>query len=213
MGMFVDLIVTIHCYRYIPSLKKELQLRIRINNHHFPLNTLRKRIPGSSIINPQHIRRRHPKRRILLKEIRRPQHDRNRLGRHNREILRAREMRQPKLHKADDIAVLDGLVARGPVHHRLVLRVSVFPRRLADVFARWEEFVFAVGYDPEGFAREAGAVIDRAAWFGEHGGTVVVEDLVGDGLFGDRVEVVGVDDVPAAACFVAVVHGGFLGGA
>jgi hypothetical protein len=33
---------------------------------------------------------------------------------------------------------------------------------------------------------------------GEHGGTVVIEDLVADGLFGDGVHAVRVDDVPAS---------------
>lgn len=81
---------------------------------------------------------RHPQRRILLKEIRRSQHNTDRLSRHDREILRAREMRQSKLQVADDIGVLDILIALRPVQHGLVVRVVFGARRLADVVAGGE---------------------------------------------------------------------------
>lgn len=105
-------------------------------------------------------------------------------------------MRQAELQVADDIGVLDVLVAVGPVDDGAVVRVVVFTGGLADVVAGREEFVVLVGGDPEGLAGEAGALVDCAAGLSEEGWAVVVEDFVGDGLLGHLVHAVGVDDIP-----------------
>ena len=67
---------------------------------------------------------------------------------------------------------------------------------MTDVVTSREELVVLVRSDPEGLAGKGGTLPDGAAWLGEHRGAVVVKDLVGHGLFGDRVHAVRVDDVP-----------------
>lgn len=158
-------------------------------------------------------RRRNPEGRVLLEEVRGTEHNADRLGRHDGEVLRAREVSQPELHVADDIRVLDVLVPVGPVNNGLVVRVVLFTGRLADVVTGGEEFVVLVGDDPERVSGKGGALPDDTAGFGEEAGAAVVDDLVGDGLLRDVVHFVRVDDVPGAAGFVAVVVDAFERGA
>lgn len=158
-------------------------------------------------------RRRHPETRVLLVEVRGTQHDTDRLSRHDGEILSTGEVSQTELQVADDIGVLDVLVAPGPVQDRLVVGVVIAAIGLADVVTSREQLVVLVGCDPEGLAGECGAVVDCAAGLGEERGAGGVEDLVADGLLGDGVHAVGVDDVPCAVGLVAVVCGTFQGGA
>lgn len=152
-------------------------------------------------------RRRHPETRVLLKEVRCTQHNANRFSRHDREILSTREMRQAELHVADNIGVLDVLIALRPVGDGRVVRVSLRTVRLTDIVTSWEELVVLVRSNPEGLAGEGCTLPDGASGLGEHGGTVVIEDLVADGLFGDGVHAVRVDDVPRAVSLEAVVCG------
>ena len=141
-------------------------------------------------------RRRHPETRVLLEEIGGTQHNANWLSRHDGEILGTWEMRQTELQVADDIGVLDVLIALRPVGNGRVVRVSLRAIRLTDVVTSREELVVLVRSNPEGLAGESGTLPDGASGLGEHWGAVVVKDLVGDGLFGDGVHAVGVDDVP-----------------
>lgn len=120
-------------------------------------------------------------------------------------------MRQTKLNIAHDIGVFDVLVAVGPVQDCGVVRMVLFTGGLADVVTCGEEFEVFIWGDPEGFARKCGAVVDCAAGFGEKGWAGVVEDFVADGLFGDTVQAVGVDDIPGPIGFVAVICGAFKG--
>lgn len=114
-------------------------------------------------------------------------------------------MRQSELHVADEIGVLDVLVALGPVEDRRVVRVLLRPRGLAHVVARREELVVLVRDDPERLARERGPLVHRAAGFGEQRRARGVDDLEADGLLSDPVLPVRVDDVPCAVRLVAVV--------
>lgn len=120
-------------------------------------------------------------------------------------------MGEAELQVADDIGVLDVLVALGPVDDGRVVGVVLLAGGLAHVVASGEELVVLVGGDPEGLAGEAGAVVDGTAGLGEQRGAVVVKDLVANGLLGDGVHAVGVDDVPGALGLVAVVGGALEG--
>lgn len=120
-------------------------------------------------------------------------------------------MRQAELEVTHDIGVLDVLVALGPVENGRVVRVVLRASRLAHVVACREELVVLVRHDPERLAGERGAVVDRAAGFGEEGRAGGVEDLEADGLFGDGVLPVRVDYVPGPVRLVAVVCCAFEG--
>lgn len=141
-------------------------------------------------------RRRHPQTGVLFVEIGCTQHNADRLRRHDGEVLGTGEVSETELQVADDIGVFDVLIALGPVDDGRVVRVVFLAGGLAHVVAGREELVVLVGGDPEGLASEAGAVVDGAAGLGEERGAVVVENLVADGLLGDGVHAVGVDDVP-----------------
>lgn len=105
-------------------------------------------------------------------------------------------MCQAELDVAHDVGVLDGLVACDPVEDGAVVRVVLGACGLAHVVASGEDLVVLVGRDPETLAGEGGAVVDDAARLGHEQRAVVVEDLVGDGLLGRRVDAVGVGDGP-----------------
>jgi len=152
-------------------------------------------------------RRRHPQTRVLLEEIARAEHDAQRLGRHEREVLRAREVRDAELQPAHDVRVLDVVVAVSPVHDGLVVRPAGLAVRLADVVAGGEELVFAVLGDPERLAGEARTAPDETAGSAEQAWRFAADDLVAYGFLAGRVELVGVDDIPGAAGLVVVVTG------
>lgn len=122
-------------------------------------------------------------------------------------------MGEAELDVADDVGVLNRLVARDPVLDGLVVGVVEVSRGLADVVAGGEELVVPVWRDPERLAGEGGALPNHAFRFGEEGRAVGVEDLVGHGLLGRGIEAARVDDVPGAARLGAVARGGLLGGA
>ena len=63
----------------------------------------------------------------------------------------------------------------------------------------WEFLFVGVASDVHGVAGEARAVPDQTAFFGHEAGDFAGDEFVGDGVFGVRVEDVGVGDVPGAA--------------
>lgn len=121
-------------------------------------------------------------------------------------------MRQAELQIADDVGVLDVLVPVGPVEDSRVVGVVLLAGRLAHVVTGREELVVLVGDGPERMPGECGPLPDEATGLSEQGRAGVVEDLVGDGLLRDFVYFVGVDDIPGAVGFVAVVSRRFEGG-
>ena len=158
-------------------------------------------------------RRRDPESRVLAEEVRSTHHNADRLSRHDREVLGTREVSQAELHIADNIGVLDTLISVGPVHDGLVVGVVLLSSRLADVVTSWEELVVLIGDNPESIASEGGTLPDDASGFCKHRRAAAVENLVGNGLLGDFVDFVRVDNIPGAVGFVAVVGCGLQGGA
>lgn len=158
-----------------------------------------------------HGARRDPESRVLLEEIRGADHDAHGLGRHDGEVLGAGEMRQAKLVVEHNVRVLNVLVALDPVRHGLVERVAHLARRLADVVARRVLLVVSVGRDKERLGGKVGALGDNSIGLGQQGRARVVDDLVANGLLGDAVDHIGVDNVPVAARLVAVRCGALLG--
>jgi hypothetical protein len=156
--------------------------------------------------------RRHPQRRILLKKVTRAQHNTQRLRRHNREILRSREMRDTKLQPADDILGLNLIIPLAPVNDSLIIRPAGLSSRLANVVASGEELVLSILGDPQRVAGETGAAPDETAGSAEQAGGFAGDDFVADGFLAGWVEFVGVDDVPGAGGFVVVVAGAFFAG-
>ena len=105
----------------------------------------------------------HPKSGVLLEEVARAEHHAQRLSRHDREVLGAREVRDAKLQPAHDVLVLDVVVALGPIDDGLIIGPAWLAGRLADVVAGGEELVFSVLGHPQGVAGEAGTAPDETA--------------------------------------------------
>lgn len=122
-------------------------------------------------------------------------------------------MRQTELDVANNVGVLDRLVAGGPVDDRVVVWVARLAGGLADIVTGRVELVIAVGYDPKRLAGEACPLPDDAAGLRQEWRAVVVENLVADRFLADAVDGVWVDDLPAAARLVAVICSAFLRGA
>jgi hypothetical protein len=95
------------------------------------------------------------------------------------------------------------LISRDP--RRQTLRWA--PRVLRHVAPGWEFLLVGVSSDVHGVAREACAVPDKTAFFGHEAGDFAGDEFVGDGVFGVRVEFVGVGDVPGAAGVVVADAG------
>jgi hypothetical protein len=103
---------------------------------------------------------------------------------------------ETELDIADDISVLNGLIAGYPVENGAVVRVVLDTGGLADVVTSREDLVVLVGSNPETLAGEGSAVIHDTTGLGEETGAVVVEDLVSNGLLGGWVDAVRVGDGP-----------------
>ena len=107
-----------------------------------------------------------------------------------------------------DVLVLDAriLISRDPGGQAL----RGTSRVLRHVPAGGEFLFVGVACDVHGVAGEACAVPDETVFFGHEAGDFAGDEFVGDGVFGVRVQLVGVGDVPGAAG-VVVADAGCLG--